>query len=430
MLAQNTPAVPQRRAGDFWLYWAGQTISLIGSALTNFALALLVFNLTGSALDLGLTTAAAWLPYVVFGLPIGTWVDRINRKGFMISMDIVRAVLLAVVPTLALVGHLPLWWIYVVLFLNATLGIGFNAAGNAAIASLAKSRGLVQANGFIQTSAWLALVVGPLLATFLLTRISLQGVLWVDAASFLVSAATLVLVRTSFNRTSPRTETETKTTFWRDLVEGLRYVLSHPLLRALGLITLLANLALGTIVAQTVLVAKEVFAASDAQVGGFATALGLGGAVASLLAGPLKRFFSYGVLLLGSLLLFGVLTIVLVLTHSYWAGVVLWGCMFGMIGFFDTAFPAIIQAVTPDAVLGRVSTVLEMLAVLAVPLSAVLGGWIIDQVGNVSLIFAILGGFVIIVALAFVISPLARVERYLPAERPVEATQSIGTSSE
>ena len=420
-MAQQISVVPERRAGDFWLYWAGQTISLIGSALTNFALPLLVFKFTGSALDLGITTAAAWLPYVLFGLPIGTWVDRINRKGFMISMDIVRAAPLALLPTLALLGNLPLWWVYVVLFLNTTLSVGFNAAGYAAIASLARSKGLVQANGYIQTSAWLALVIGPLLATFLLTRISLQGVLWVDAATFLVSAASLVLVRTSFNRTLP--QAETRNTFGRDLVEGLRYVFSHPLLRSLGLIALLANLALGTIVAQLVLVAKDVFAASDAQAAGFATALGLGGAIASLLSGPLKRFLPYGVLLLGSELLFGVLTIVLVLTHSYWVGVVLWGCMFGMIGFFDVAFPAIIQAVTPDAVLGRVSTVLEMLAVLSVPLSAVLGGWIIDRVGNVTLIFAILGGFVVLVALAFLASPLARVERYLSPAQPEDVPQ-------
>jgi len=189
MLAQNRLAVPGRRAGDFWIFWTGQTISQIGSALTSFALPLLVFKLSGSALDLRISTAAAWLPYLLFGLPIGTWVDRINRKGFMISMDILRAALLAVLPPLALVGHLPLWWIYVVLFLNVTLSMGFNAAGYAAIASLVIPGRLVQANGFIQASSWLSLVVGPLLATLLLTRISLQGVLWVDAASFLVSAA-------------------------------------------------------------------------------------------------------------------------------------------------------------------------------------------------------------------------------------------------
>ena len=60
MIAQDRLAVPARRAGDFWLYWAGQTISLIGSALTGFALPLLVFKLSGSALDLGLASAATW----------------------------------------------------------------------------------------------------------------------------------------------------------------------------------------------------------------------------------------------------------------------------------------------------------------------------------------------------------------------------------
>src|SRR5215467_2081639 len=159
MATQNTLVFPARRAGDFWIYCTGQTISLIGSAL-----------------DLGIATAAAWIPYLIFGLPIGTWVDRINRKGFMISMDIVRAALLAVLPTLAQLGHLPLWWIYVVLFLNVTLSIGFNAAGYAAIASLVRPEELVRANGFVQASSWLSLIVGPLLATLLLTKTSIQGV--------------------------------------------------------------------------------------------------------------------------------------------------------------------------------------------------------------------------------------------------------------
>ena len=275
MMTQNMLAVPARRAGDFWIYWTGQTISLIGSALTNFALPLLVFKLSGSALDLGISTAAAWLPYLIFGLPIGTWVDRINRKGFMISMDILRAALLAVLPPLALLGHLPLWWIYVVLFLNVTLSMGFNAAGYAAIASLVIPGRLVQANGFIQASSWLSLVVGPLLATLLLTRISLQGVLWVDAASFLDSAASLALVRTSFNRTSPRAEA--RSAFGRDLVEGLRYVLSHPLLRALALIAPLVGqprrLELGRLIGAGTLLIRLILHGSQGTQGGD---LGLG----------------------------------------------------------------------------------------------------------------------------------------------------------
>ncbi len=132
MTAQNMLAVPGRRAGDFWIFWTGQTISQIGSALTSTALLLLVFKLSGSALDLGLASAATWVPYPLFGLFIGAWVDRVNRKRLMIGLDICRAVVLAVLPLLALLGHLPIWWIYLVTFINSTLTIGFQSATTAA----------------------------------------------------------------------------------------------------------------------------------------------------------------------------------------------------------------------------------------------------------------------------------------------------------
>jgi MFS family permease len=125
MTEQTRLVVSERRAGDFWIFWTGQTISQIGSALTSTALPLLVFKLSGSALDLGLASAATWVPYPLFGLFIGAWVDRVNRKGLMIGLDLCRASLLAVLPLLALLGHLPLWWIYLVTFLNSTLTVGF-----------------------------------------------------------------------------------------------------------------------------------------------------------------------------------------------------------------------------------------------------------------------------------------------------------------
>src|SRR5436305_14854110 len=144
MIAQNRLAVPARRASDFLIFWTGQTISLIGSALTNFALSLLVFKLSGSALDLGLASAATWVPYPLFGLFIGAWVDRVNRKGLMIGLDICRAVVLAVLPLLALLGHLPIWWIYLVTFVNSSLTIGFQSASTAAIPSMVALTDLVK----------------------------------------------------------------------------------------------------------------------------------------------------------------------------------------------------------------------------------------------------------------------------------------------
>src|SRR6266478_852720 len=110
-----------RLNSDFWKYWTGQTISNLGSSITLFALPLLVYKITGSALNLGITTAAEFLPYLLFGLILGAWVDRVDRKRMMIGTDIGRALIVASIPLLAAFGLLSVWWIYLVSFVHATL---------------------------------------------------------------------------------------------------------------------------------------------------------------------------------------------------------------------------------------------------------------------------------------------------------------------
>src|SRR5260370_36938976 len=125
MIGQNRLAVPGRRAGDFWIFWTGQTISQIGSALTGTALPLLVFKLSGSALDLGLASAATWVPYPLFGLFIGALVDRVNRKRLTIGVNVCRAVLLGVLRLVARLGPLPISSLHAVPFPTTATAIGF-----------------------------------------------------------------------------------------------------------------------------------------------------------------------------------------------------------------------------------------------------------------------------------------------------------------
>ena len=429
MIAQNTPAVPVRRAGDFWIFWTSQTISQIGSVLTMTALPLLVFKLSGSALDLGLVSAATWVPYPLFGLFIGAWVDRVNRKGLMIGLDLARAAVLAVLPTLALFGHLPIWWIYLVTFINSTLTVGFFSATNTAIPSLVAHDDLLKANGRIQASAPFATIVGPLLAGVLLTATSLQVVLWVDAATFVVSAISLALIKTSFNAVDREADRAERRSLRKDIVEGLRYVLAQPVIRTMALFSLLANLAVAVFYPQIVFFAKEVLVASDAQVSQFFTAAGVGGVVFMLSAGFLRKRLSYGVILLGSIALQGVFVLAMIAVRLLWVDLICFGIMFGMVGLFDVAFDSILQALAPNRLLGRVVAFTSVVAIFSVPLSTIVGGAVIDQVKNVLLVFGILGGFLIVLAIAFVRSPMGRVEGYLPAEQPVEATQSIDTAS-
>ena len=166
MSAASPAANPQRPSVDFWKFWAGQTISNLGSSFTDFALPLLIFKLTGSALNLAIASATTFLPYLLFGLPIGAWVDRVDRKRLMIITDLLRALVLASIPALAALDMLSVWWIYAAGFLTSTLTIGFNSAEFAAIPSLiahddaSAGAALVTANGRIQASYSAATVVG------------------------------------------------------------------------------------------------------------------------------------------------------------------------------------------------------------------------------------------------------------------------------
>src|SRR5262249_7625738 len=189
---------PERRQGDFWLFFVGQTVSNLGTSFTLFALPLLVYKLTGSALNLAVTTAAEMLPYLFFGLLIGAWVDRVNRKRLMVLADLTRALVIASIPIAALLNVLTVDLVYAVAFLAATLGIFFNSGEFAAIPSLVRQDDLVTANGRVQASYSAAQVVGPIMAGALVAFLPVPAFMVVDAGSFLVSAATLTVIRTSF----------------------------------------------------------------------------------------------------------------------------------------------------------------------------------------------------------------------------------------
>ena len=106
-------------SGAFGRFWLGQTISNLGSSFTLFALPLLVFKLTGSPLNLGVSLAMSYLPYLLFGLVIGAWVDRVDRKRLMIATDLARAAVIATIPLLAAVDQLSVGWVYGVAFCSS-----------------------------------------------------------------------------------------------------------------------------------------------------------------------------------------------------------------------------------------------------------------------------------------------------------------------
>jgi MFS family permease len=404
----------ERLSGEFWKFWVGQTISNLGTSFTQFALPLLVFKLTGSALNLAITTAASFLPYLLFGLVIGAWVDRVDRKRLMIGTDIARAAVIASIPLLASIDRLSVEWIYVVSFLSTTLSICFASAEFAAIPSLVPSdraEAIVTANGRIQASYSAAAVIGPLLAGGLVAFVSIPLLLLVDAASFLLSAVSLAIIRHSFNVAEPRA----KTSIRQDVVEGLRYVLRHPVLRNISAMMALVNLVGTSAFAQLVLFGKERLHATDSEIGLLFAADSLGVVVLSLAAGPLRKRWRFSTVALGALMLSGGLMVVFAFVQVYWVAVPLWGVISGLGILFNINTGSLRQAIVPNHLLGRVISVAMVLAWSANPIGAVLGGLAIEWTQDVALIYAVVGVLTVLIPFGFSFTALGHAERYIPS---------------
>ena len=406
-----TKASTSRRTRDFWIFFTGQSVSNLGTSVTLFALPLLVYNLTGSALNLAFTTVSEFVPYLLFGLIIGAWVDRVNRKRLMIFTDLTRAYVIASIPVAARLGILTVGWIYIVGFLASTLAIVFNSCEFAAIPSLAGQDDLVTANGRIQASYSTMSVLGPIVAGALVAALPVASFMAFDAISFFLSAITLILIRASFN-TAPGEPKRTH--ILRDIADGLRYVLRHPVLRNISAMMALVNFFGTTVYTQLVVFAKVRLGADNAQVAWLFAAGSAGVVVLSLLAGLLRKHWTFSRVALGALMLEGVITAIMATQHAYWIALPLWALASGLGILFNINTGSLRQAIVPNELLGRVISIAGVLAWSAIPLGAFLGGFAIQQTGNVALVYFAIGVITFLIPLVFSFTALGHAERYLP----------------
>jgi MFS family permease len=405
---------------DFWKFLTGQTISVLGSAFSGFALPLLIFQLTHSPLSLAIATATFALPHLLFGLFIGAWVDRVDRKRLMIAVDILMALALAVIPILALIHQLSVLWIYAVQFTVSSLGLVFEQAEFTAIPSLVGDIDLVTANGRINASYQASEVAGPTIAGAIATVVSIPALLVIDSISYLVSATMLATIKVGFNRSTR--EAKRSTRILADIGEGLRYVWSHPVLRNISLMMMLFNLVNSTFYAQSVYYAKERLHTSNFELGLFFAAGSVGAILFSLLAGKLRRRFSFSTVVIGCLALSGVFTVIFASIPWLWLAIPFLLLREGVLSLLNINTFSLRQAIVPDQMLGRVLSVAGVLAFSAMPLGSIAGGLLIERTHNVALVFGGIGVLLFLIPLAFSLTPLGHADRYLPAKPKAPAT--------
>src|SRR5512147_2709045 len=174
------------RNRNFSFMCSGQLVSTMGSALSSLAASIYIFRLTGSALSVGLMLMATAAPSLLVGLFAGVFVDRYDRKKIMMAADLVRGLLVLLIPVLA---PLSIVWLYVIVALTSAIGQFFDPAYESVLPEVASDEELAAANSLIAISSFGSTAIGFAASGLIASQLNINWAFYIDALTFLFSAA-------------------------------------------------------------------------------------------------------------------------------------------------------------------------------------------------------------------------------------------------
>jgi MFS family permease len=362
---------------DFRLLWAGETASLVGSAVSYVAFPLVaVLTLKASAFQVGVLAMAGKLPPLVFGAFAGVVVDRLPRRKLMIWADLGRMALLACVPIAALAGVLAIWQLVLVSFGIGSLSLLFNIAYQAFLPSVVDPEQLADGNGKLAASQSVAEVTGPGIAGWMMALAGPPGALAIDAASFGVSALTLRSLRVEDKRQERAVE---KTSFWARTKSGFTVLWADKVLRT---VTISASVV--TAFAQLQMAVYFLFLVEELHLGPGAVGLlfsisGAFGFFGAVLSDRMARRFGIGRLIVAGQVIQtagGLLLAVAGGPKLTASAVILAGeaCFSVGLSIFAVSYISLRQTRVDDEFRGRVVGASRFITTALVPVAALLGG--------------------------------------------------------
>ncbi|MEH1165152.1 MFS transporter [Micromonospora sp. CPCC 205539] len=393
---------------NFGTYWAAQSLSAIGDSFAYIALPLLVLHATGSVAQMGLLTAVAGAASVGAGVFGGVLVDRYDRRTLMIAADLIRLVLYGLIPLVWLAGP-QLWLLFVVLPICEAVGMVFQVAAVTAVRNLVDRERITEANGRLQATFAAAAVAGPLLAGVVSGRFGPTAAIAINAASFALSAAGLWLVRLRPAEAAPPSADGTvgRAKPLAEFLAGIRFIWHQPVLRTLTV--LLSVFIFLTFGFTDVLIyhIKHHLGGSDGTVG---TVLGLaavGTVAGALLVAPLRRRRGFGATWVGAHLICGLAIMGIGLVGTVPAVAALAGLYLGAVSVAGICSMSLRQEITPDHLLGRVTSAFWSTHFSLGPFGAAALTWATAQYG-VTRVTLVAGIGCVLVAIAGLFSPIRR----------------------
>ncbi|MFF3666773.1 MFS transporter [Microtetraspora malaysiensis] len=413
----TTPLIPLRRQRDYRLLWSARAISETGSEVARLAVPLTAaVTLDASPIEMGVLTAASTFPFLLVGLPSGAMADRVaRRRPVMVACELISGLAALSVPLAWLAGLLSVPWLIAVAFTIGMCTVVFRTFNTPHLATVVAEPQRTAAIAGFQSVFSVAQMGGPGLAGMLVALLTAPIAVVVNAVTFLVSAVCLRAIRTPENGAAA-----VKRGLGREIGEGLRVLVHHPVLRALCVTGMIVNVLGAAQMALFILFAVNILGLPAPLVGVAAIGFGVGGLIGAMLAPRLTARFGENKVLLGSVLFFP-----LGFAATAGAGGPLWLAICQIAGAevitgvavvaYSVCSGSVTMREAPDGLLGRVNATTNFATQGVMALGGILGGVLGELLGlRPALWICAAGSLLCIVSLW--LSPIRRGARRAAAE--------------
>jgi MFS family permease len=375
---------------------AATWVSSAGDGIRVVALPLLAASIAADPLSVAFVAAAQGLPWLLFTLPAGAFVDRWDRRRVLVTANLVRAGLLAALAISVAAHRISIVTLCLVAFVLTTAETLADSAAPALLPGLVDEADLEKANArlsiaYITTNQF----AGPPLGSALFA-VQRAIPFTLDAFSFAGAAWLIGTVKGSRSRASSDRRTKGLPT---EIAEGLRWLRNHRVLRALAVLLMFSSVLSETLFAVFVLFARQVLHVPAAGYGLLFAVYAVGGLAGSAVAARLRNRIGDGPAILASVVFFGLPMIGLRLLRDYWIAGLLMGVMGAAEGTWTVLTVSLRQALIPDQLLGRVLSAFRLIGWGGLALGALGGGLLADMFGLRAV--ALVAGTVITVSAVF-----------------------------
>ncbi len=407
------------RQRNFRLFWTGESISEVGNSVTIVVIPLVAIDtLHASTFIVTLLTATVWLPWVIIGIPAGTWVDRLPPRAVMLACDATSLAVYASVPVAAWCGVLTLAQLIAVALIAGAASVFFNSAYQVLLPGVVDDADLAEANAKLLGSREVAQIGGPGLGGLLAQAAGPATGLLADAVSFAVSFCCLTAMQ-------PPRDRRPGGPVGGNVLDGLRFAWRDPYLRAMTAFSSLGNLALTGVSALLVVFLVRTIGLSSALAGLVMASLGVGGVLGALVARRLGRWLGTARALLIAIPAGGCFALLLPLADKgsrlafACVAMICSGCVVVISNVIVDSF---VQAWVPAGILGRVISATWAAGFAMMPVGALLAGVLATALGVRTALW-ILTAVYAAAGLTFLLTPM-RHRRDLPQRE--DAVPAVG----